>query len=127
MRAATPVLQLRIEPFEQPGLAVELGEHFDLRAQHLGNHGDRNVVDRAHGVATQAVNIAEMDGRDEDHRGVLKPRMLTNHLCELKAVEVRHADVDQDDRDFVAQQLFECFLAGSALIRFSPRSCRMTS
>ena len=30
--------------------------------------------------------------------------MLADHRRELKAVELRHADVDQDDRDLVLEQ-----------------------
>ena len=33
--------------------------------------------------------------------------MLADHRRELEAVELRHADVDQDDRDFVLEQVFQ--------------------
>ena len=54
--------------------------------------------------------------------------MLADHRRELEAVELRHADVDQDDGDLVLQQMLER-LAGrtTALIRFSPSSRRITS
>ena len=35
--------------------------------------------------------------------------MLADHRRELKAVELRHADVDQHDRDFVLEQKFQRF------------------
>ena len=34
----------------------------------------------------------------------LETRMLADHRRKLEAVELRHADVDQDDRDFVLEQ-----------------------
>ncbi len=46
--------------------------------------------------------------------------MLANHLGELKAVEVGHANVDQDDRDLVLEQLLERRLAGSGLDQIFP-------
>ena len=39
--------------------------------------------------------------------------MLADHGGELETVELRHADVDQDDRDFVLEQKFQRFAAGS--------------
>jgi hypothetical protein len=33
--------------------------------------------------------------------------MLADHGRELEAVEFRHADIDQDDRDFVLQEIFQ--------------------
>ena len=103
------LLQLGIEPFELPGLAIELGEDPDLGAQHLGNDRHRNIVDRAHLVAAQAVDVGQMDRRDEDHRRLLEARMLADHRRELEAVELRHADVHQDDGDVGLQQLLERF------------------
>ena len=38
--------------------------------------------------------------------------MLADHGGELETVELRHADVDQDDGDFVLQQVFQRFAAG---------------
>ncbi len=38
--------------------------------------------------------------------------MLADHRRELEAVQFRHADVDQNNRDFVLEQVFE---------RFAPR------
>ena len=49
----------------------------------------------------------EMDRRDEDDRGLLEARMLADHRGELEAVELRHADVDQDDGDVVLEQMLQ--------------------
>ena len=88
-------------------LAIELDENPDLGAQHLRNDRHRHVVDGAHLVAAQAVDVGQMDGGDEDDRGLLEPRMLADHRRQLEAVEVRHADVHQDDGDLRLQQLLE--------------------
>ena len=100
-------LQLGIEPLELPGLAIKLGEDLDLGAQHLRHDRDRHVIDRAHLVAAQAIDIVHLHGGDEDDRGLLEARMLADHGRELKAVELRHADVDQHDRDVVLEQKFQ--------------------
>ncbi len=60
-----PRLELAVELLELPGLAIELNEDLDLRAQHLGDHRHRDIVDRAHFVATQPVDVGEQDRRDE--------------------------------------------------------------
>ncbi len=105
-------LELAVELLELSGLAVELGEDLHLRPQHLGNYRNRNVVDGAHLVGTQAVDVGQMDGGDEDYRRLLKPRVLANHRRQLESVQLRHADVHQDDRDFLLEQLLECFPGG---------------
>jgi hypothetical protein len=56
-----------------------------------------------------------MDGGDEDDRRLLEARMLAHHRRELKPVEIRHADVDQHDRDVVFQQELEGLPGGSGL------------
>ena len=38
--------------------------------------------------------------------------MLADHGGEFEAVELGHADVDQDDRDVVLEQIFQRFAAG---------------
>ena len=40
--------------------------------------------------------------------------MLADHGGELESVQFRHADVDQNDRNFVFEQVFE---------RLAPRRC----
>ena len=110
-----PLLQLGVEPLELPGLAIELGEDADLGPQHFRHDRHRNVVDRAHLVAAQVIDVGQMDRRDENHRDLLEARMLADHRRELEAVELRHADVDQDDRDLVLEQLLQRFLAGRRL------------
>ena len=110
---ADAILELGIEPLELPRLAIELGKHPDLGAQHFRHHRHRHVVDRAHLIAAQPVDVADLDRRDEDHRGLLEARMFADHGGELETVELGHADVDQDDRDFVLEQEFQRLAAGS--------------
>ena len=112
---ANPVLEFDVEPLQLTGLAIEFGEHLDLGAQDFRHHRHRNVVDRAHLVAAQPVDIADLDRRDEYHRGLLEAGMFADHRGEFEAVEFRHADVDQDDGDVVLEQEFE---------RFAPRGRR---
>jgi hypothetical protein len=47
------------------------------------------------------------DRGDEDDRDVLRALALLDQLRRLEAVEQRHLDVEQDDRDVVEQQLAE--------------------
>ena len=104
---AHAVFQLGIEALQLPGLAIELGENLDLGAQHLGHDRHRDVVDGAHLVTAQTIDVADLDRRDEDHRRLLEPRMLADHGGELEPVQFRHADVDQDDGDLVLEQDLE--------------------
>ena len=110
-----PLLQLGVHALELPGLAVELGEHPDLCAQHLRHDRDRHVVDRAHFVAAQTIHLGQMDRRDEDHRSLLEPRMLPDHRGELEAIEIGHADIHQDHRDFRFQEMRQRLPAGRRL------------
>src|SRR5437588_1741334 len=109
---ANAVFEFEIEPLQLAGLAVELGEHLDLGAQYFGHHRHRDVVDRAHLIAPQTVDIADLDGGDEDHRRLLEAGVLADHGGEFEAVEFRHADIDQDDGDVVLEQELERFAAG---------------
>ena len=115
VRSTTRCFELGIEPLELPGLAIELGEDADLGAQHLRHDRHRHIVDRAHLVAAQLIDVGQMDRRDEDHRDLLEARMLADHRGELEAVELRHADVHQDDRDLVLEQMLQRLLAGRGL------------
>src|SRR4051812_48420238 len=84
---------------------MQLGEDAYLRAQELRYDGDSDIVDCAALVALDAIRVREVDGGDEDDRGFLETRMPVHHVRELKAVDLRHADVHQHDGDIVAEQL----------------------
>ena len=70
-----------------------------------------------------------MHRRHEDDRRPLEARVLADHRRQLVAVEVRHADVDQDDGDLVASAgISSASLAELARDRaFSPSSPRIAS
>ena len=97
-------LEFRVQLLELARLAEQLGEYPHLGAQHFGNDRHRHVIDRAHLVAAQAIDVGQMNGRDENDRRLAEPRMLADHRGQLKAVEFRHADVDQNDGDVVLEQ-----------------------
>src|SRR6185437_7860989 len=107
-------LQFLIQLLELPRLAIQLGEYLDLRPQHFGDDGNWNIVDRAHFVATQTVHFTEQNGRYENDRCFLKSRVIADHGGKLEAVQVGHADVDQDNGDVRFKQMLK---------RFPPRAC----
>src|SRR6266508_437446 len=99
---------------EQLGLAaklrvllVQLDEDGDLGAQDLRAERLEDVVDRAGRIAPEDLLLVLRDGRDEDDRNVLRPFALLDQRSGLEAVEIRHLDVEQDDRDVVLQELAE--------------------
>src|SRR5215469_11281074 len=99
-----PTLELRVEPLELPCLTIELGEYFDLGPQQLRYDRYRNIVHRSKLIATQQVDIGHLNSRNENDRGFLKARVLADHRRQLKAVEIGHADIDQNDRHIAFQQ-----------------------
>jgi hypothetical protein len=100
-------LELRVEQLELPRLAVELGKGRDLGAQQLGHDRHRDVVHRAALVAADAVDVAHEDRGDEDDRRRVEARVLPDHVDQVEAVELRHADVDEDDGDVVLEEQVE--------------------
>ena len=102
-----PALELVIELLELPGLAIELGEDLHLRAQDFRNHRNRNIVHGTHLVSAQSVDVGEKNGGNEDDRRLLEPRMIADHGSELEAVQLRHANIDQDDGNLVLEQLLQ--------------------
>src|SRR6266508_2247454 len=88
-------------------LLVQLDEDGDLGAQDLRAERLEDVVDRAGRIAPEDLLLVLRDGRDEDDRNVLRPFALLDQRSGLEAVELRHLDVEQDDRDVVLQELAE--------------------
>ncbi len=99
------MLKLGVEPLQLRGFAIKLGEDPYLCTQHLRNNGHRNVVDRTHLIAAKPVDIAHLNRRNENHRRLLEAGMLADHGGKLEAVQFRHANVEQNDRDLVLQQI----------------------
>ena len=104
------VLELGVQGLELPSLAVELGKYPHLGAQQIGDDRHRNIIDRAGLIASQQVEIGDLDRRHEDNRGLLKARVLADHRRQLEPVEVGHADIDQHDGDIVFEKLLECLV-----------------
>ena len=102
-------LQFQVELLQLASLAMKLDEYPYFRAQHFGNDRHRDIVHRAHRITTNAVDIGQVNRRNEDDRRFFKARMLPQHGSKLEAIEFRHADVDQNDRDLVLEQELQCF------------------
>ena len=60
----------------------------------------------------KAIDVADLNRGDEDHRRLLETRMFADHGRELESVELRHTDVDENDRDLVLEQNFQRLPAG---------------
>ena len=86
---------------------MQFDKDADLGAQDFGNHGHRNVVDRAAAIALNLVGIGEVNAGDEDDRGLLEARMLPDDVCQFKAIQLRHAHVHQHDGDVGLQKNVE--------------------
>ena len=102
-----PLLELVVQFPELPGFSIEVHEYANLGAQHFGYDRYGHIIDRAHGIAAQPVDIGEMNGRHEDDGGRLEARVLPDQRGEFETVEIGHADVDQDDGHVHLQQLFQ--------------------
>jgi len=96
-------------------LLVQVDEHRDLRAQHLGVERLEHVVDRADGVALEDLLLLLVDRRQEDDRDVLGLRPALDQLGRLEAVHVRHLDIEQDRGEVVQEQPLQRLLAGAGV------------
>src|SRR5262249_36947325 len=96
-------------------LAVELNKNFYLGAENIRDNGHGNVIHGAELVPSQTVLVGQVDGRNEDDCGLLKSRMLAYGTRQLEVVHARHADISENDRDIVLQQLSQGFLPGARL------------
>jgi hypothetical protein len=88
-------------------MARTASQHLDLGPQYRGNDRHRHIIDRAHLVTAQPIDVVDLDGGDENDCRPLKPRMIANHRRELKTVQLRHANIDQDDGGLVLEQKFQ--------------------
>lgn len=81
---------------------VQIDEDLHLAAEHLGYHRREDVVDGAERVSAGRLHLVGV-GRHEDDRRMRGPVVLTDERSGLEAVDVGHVDVEQDDRELVAQ------------------------
>ena len=77
---------------------VELDEHLDLAAQDLRQDRRQDVVHRAERVALGRLHLVGVGG-DEDDRRVRRLLVLADERRGFQPVDVRHVDVEQDDRE----------------------------
>jgi hypothetical protein len=96
-----------IHAFEQLGLPVQLRENADLRTQDLGDDRDGHVVHRAHLIAADAVGVGDMYRGDKDDRRLAEAGMTADHLGQLEAVEIGHADIDENETDVILEKSVE--------------------
>ena len=94
---------------------MQFDKDADLGAQHLGNDGNGDVIDRAAAIALDLVGIGEVHAGDEDDGRLLKARMLADDVGEFEAVEVGHADVHQNHGHVGLQQDIESLAGRSRL------------
>src|SRR5581483_2304498 len=109
------LFQIAIEHLQCAFLAMQLRKHADLRAQHLRNNRNRDIVHRAALIPANAIQVRQVNRGDEDDRRLLKARMLTHHVRQFKAVDLRHADVHQHHRNIALQQMVQRLPAGVRL------------
>src|SRR5262249_36593710 len=107
--------QVRVDDLQFTGLTMQFGEHTHFRAKQVRNNWNGNVVDGAALISANAVNIRHVNAGNENDRGVLIPRMLANQIGQLKTVDVRHADVQQNDGDVFLQQMIKSLAPGACL------------
>ena len=85
--------------------AEEVDEDRDLRLEHVRHDRLEEVVDGAAGDAAHHVFVERVDRRQEDDRRISEPLVLPDHRRRFEAVDVRHANVEQDQREILAQQM----------------------
>ena len=112
---ADKLFQPLVQRFQLPAFAMQLREHADLGAQQFGDDRNGDVIHRALPVSLHAIDVGEVNAGDEDDGGLLKPGMLADHLGEIEAVHVGHADIGQHDADIFLQQVFQGFGGGGCL------------
>src|SRR5262249_42181008 len=63
-------------------------------------------------VSFDAIGVGQCDGGDKNDRGVLKARMIADHPSEFKPVELRHADIAENDSDVLLEKMLERLSGG---------------
>ena len=102
-----PAFEVGIQSLQFPRLPIELHEDPHLGAQDLGNDRDGDVIDSARRIAAQAVGLGHHHRRHEDDRRLFEPGVAADQFHKLETVLLRHADIDQDNRDVGAQEMLQ--------------------
>ena len=93
-------------------LAMQLGEHGDLRAEDRRVHRLVQVVDRAAAVAFEHVLVLVVVGGEEDDRHAGGLLALLDHLRQLEAGHAGHADVQDEQGEFLADEREQRLVGG---------------
>src|SRR6202021_1638046 len=109
------LFELTVKGLQLAGFAIKLDEDADLGAQDFGDDGNGDVVNGATLVGADAVDIREMHGGDEDNRRLLKTWVLAYHVGQLKAIDLWHGDIHEDDSNIGLEEVVEGFTTGCGL------------
>ena len=90
-------------------LQIEIHEHRDLRAEHIGIEGLEHVVHGTHRVSLEHVRVFLVDGAQEDDRDRARPLARLDDLRDLEAVHARHLHIQKDRREIFAEHVLERF------------------
>ena len=77
-----------------------------------GHHRREDEVHRAELVAAPHVRLGLVQGGDEDDRRQLRAGALPDEVGGFETVHDRHPNVQQDDRELLAEQLAQGVGAG---------------
>jgi hypothetical protein len=109
--AAWDVLRERMHQ-SVPGLPEQVGKYPHLGQQKLGDDWHMNIVDGPVAVPFDTIGVGQRDGGDKNDCGLLKARMIADHPSEFKTVELRHADIAQNDSDVLFEKMLERLSGG---------------
>ncbi len=101
---ADPVLQLVVELGQLARLAIEVGEHRHLVAEHLRVDGLRQVIDRARAITGHHVLVLQHVGAQEHDGRLAEPPRVLDHRGELDAAHAGHLHVHDDGGHVMLQQ-----------------------
>ena len=99
------LLEVRVQPLECACLAIQFREDAHFGAQHFRHNRHRHVIDAARFISSEPIQIREVNGGDENQRRLLKAGVLADHRGKFEAIQVRHLDVDQHDRDVQLEEV----------------------
>ena len=102
-----PLLRLPPHLLRHP---VQVDEHPDLRPQDRRDDRRGDVIHRALGVPLGDADLVGERGQEDDRR-VGRPLPPADERGRLQPVHPRHLDVEQDDREVVAQDAAQRLLA----------------
>src|SRR6202000_399988 len=103
---------------------MQFREDADLSAQHFWNNGHRNIIHRAATVALNFIGVCEMNAGDENNGSFVKPGMLADDIRELKSIDVRHADIHENNGNIVLQKDVQSLRGRSGLNEIGVQSLK---